>query len=97
MSAETLRKAAAIVRQRGLAKGTFEDAAGRVCAHRSLRMVNPGAGGATEMRADLRAVFRVIDSISILTWSDLPTTTAEDVAAAFERAAELVESELEAS
>lgn len=105
MTAKTLRKAAGIVRERGLATGRYEDEEGRVCAKGALRLAHgyeatpryvedfPGP----EYLSDHEAVRRSLPLTgiglppgNIIVWSD-QQTSAENVAAVFEAAAERLE------
>ncbi len=95
-SPERLRAAARIVRERGLARGRFEDDEGRVCAYGALRIALAGTVEVdwrvhkwSAFRADESALKDSIDRRqSITKWSDHPDRTADEVAAAFEAAAD---------
>lgn len=101
MSAETLRKAAQVLRERGLAKGYYRDESGCVCIKGALRIAHGGDVGLPETFddyvADLMVVARGVipgtvnvggfahDAITV--WNDEPERTAEEVIAALEAAA----------
>lgn len=94
MSAATLRKAAAVVRERGLAKGTLEDSDGRVCGFGAVHVALTGAAGlCTTFRecGKADAAFRGVTGRGLNFFSDDPSVTAEDVARALEAAAARME------
>ncbi len=97
-SPERLRAAARIVRERGLAVAQFEDARGRVCTAGALRIASWGSvcfspgSSAAEYLEDREALGAVVDiSAGVFEWNDHPDRTAEEVAAAFEAAADRLE------
>lgn len=97
MSAHHLRKAAAIVLERGLARGMLVDSQDRVCALGALRIAHFGshevlavAHTSIEYLADQFAVRRTVGG-SATAWSDQPGRQAEEVAAAFEATADRLE------
>ncbi len=78
-----LRKAAAIVREKGLAKGCSSDIAGRVCANEALSLASAGPFH--------QAVREFLGEPLIADWNDRPERTAEDVAATFEAVADALD------
>lgn len=96
MSAETLRKAAAIVRERGLAKGSYVRPDGRVCAEGALCMALGGSGRPSGLYPNSKyrefvlaadVLKAHIGNVPVTVWNDADERTEEDVAAAFEAAA----------
>lgn len=91
MSAETLREAAAIVRERGWTQGAYVDDDGRVCIEGAICEALGGPRPAVvpfapfvDADEELRAV---IGYVSPVEWNDAPERTADEVIAALEAAA----------
>jgi hypothetical protein len=94
------RNAAAQVRRRGKATGSFQDADGRVCTAGALQFAFHDT---LDEGLALRQVARMLgwagdDSslgslTAVATWNDQPHITAEDVALLLEQAAEKLEAE----
>ena len=95
MSAETLRKAAEIVRERGLAKGFFVTSSGSVCAEGAIVLALGGTGSPLRLRgaalgefcASVNALKPVIGGAPLTWWNDSRHRTADEVITAFEMAA----------
>lgn len=101
-TAEQLRRAAQIMRERGLARGTFEDDDGHVCvigacwiavgAHFEADMYGVKDGRGAQFPHDLMTpVTKAIGSDVISSWSDELGRTTEQAADALERAAAIAE------
>lgn len=86
--AKILRDAARVVLERGLLKGSFEDHGGRVCLLGAVLVAEVGAAWWTEY---MPQVYKIYLENQAHCWSDLPETTAEDVASLLMSEAEVVD------
>jgi hypothetical protein len=91
--ADVLDRAADVIAERGLCKGSFEGPDGSVCAGGALRVAL--TGGPTNPLGDdqfgtyMYAVHRMTDVVDdvVVNWNDAPQRTADDVIAALQEAA----------
>lgn len=91
-NAAVARKAADVIQARGKATGEMVDAHGRVCAHGAL--IEAGRGYSASCRLfvlDRVILLRAAQPLSLAAWSDLPTTTAADIAKLFLQVADDLE------
>ena len=98
MIADTLRRAAAAVRERGLAKGRYQDAENRVCTFGALALacfgdVRTFAAESGEVESIAAEVAREagVPIYRLSEWNDAPERTADEVIAALEAAAARLE------
>lgn len=82
---EAARKCAELIRARGLAKGTYEDPTGAVCALGAMQKVDSTQGPGTYGPLVLEFSSHVP---RIAEWNDAPERTAEEVASLFDYIAE---------
>jgi hypothetical protein len=87
-----LRKAAEIIRERGLARRVLVDSSERVCMLGAWNVANTGSATDTCDWEPLREAMRPVlgDKMGIPSFNDRHCASADDAAAAFEIAADLV-------
>jgi hypothetical protein len=92
-AAEVLRKAAEVIRERGLASGRYESESGAVCMFGAVNFVLTGhANLPSDNLAPERALKDFFGYGSVIGFNDTPGRTADEVIAALLKAAELAES-----
>lgn len=85
-TAQTLLKAADIIRERGWCQNTLEDDDGHVCAVNAIILAGGLGSGASGLVRDF------VGAGSLVGWNNAPERTAEEVIAAFENTAASVAS-----